>query len=64
MVRHIKQGVNTQKPPDYHGGVVYGLAREPLLRLDGEGVFQALHALLQVLNLPLLLGQEQVFDPI
>ena len=32
--------------------------------LDGEGVFEALHALLQVLNLTLLLGQEQMLDPV
>jgi len=31
--------------------------------LDSEGIFEALHARLQVLNLPLLLRQEQVFDP-
>jgi hypothetical protein len=30
--------------------------------LDSEGVFEALHALLQVLDLPLLLGQEQGFN--
>ena len=30
--------------------------------LDGDGVLKALHARLQVLNFPLLLGQEQVFD--
>ena len=40
-----------QKPP--------GMAA--LLGLDGEGVFDALHTLLQVLNLTLLLGQEEVF---
>jgi hypothetical protein len=34
------------------------------LGLDGEGIFEVLQALLQVLNLALLLGQEEVFDPI
>jgi len=29
--------------------------------LDGEGILEPLHARLQVLNLPRLLGQEQVF---
>ena len=29
--------------------------------LDGEGVLDALHVLFQVLNLPLLLGPEEVF---
>jgi len=32
--------------------------------LNSEGVFKALHALFQVLDLPLLLGQEQVFDAV
>jgi hypothetical protein len=58
MARHIEQGVNTQKPPDYHGGVVYGLAREPLLRLHSEGVFEFLHAGFQILDLALLLLDE------
>jgi hypothetical protein len=31
---------------------------------NGEGVFEALHALFQVLDLPLLVGQEEVFDPV
>jgi hypothetical protein len=30
--------------------------------LDGEGILKALHPLFQVLNLPLLLGQQEVFD--
>jgi hypothetical protein len=33
-------------------------------RLDGEGVFEALHARLQVLNLALLFGQEEIFYPV
>jgi hypothetical protein len=33
-------------------------------RLDGGGVFQALHTFCQAFNLPLLLFQEQVFNPI
>jgi hypothetical protein len=32
--------------------------------LDGEGVFKALHALFQVFDLSLLLGQGQVFDSV
>jgi hypothetical protein len=36
----------------------------PSLKLNGEGVFEAVHALLQVLNLPFLLPQEEVFDPV
>jgi hypothetical protein len=35
-----------------------------LSRLDGQGVFEAVHALFQVLDFPLLLGQEEVFDPV
>jgi hypothetical protein len=31
--------------------------------LDGEGVFEFLHPLFQVLNLPLLLFHEQGFNP-
>jgi hypothetical protein len=34
------------------------------LGLDGEGIFKALHPLFQVFNLPLLLSQQQVFDPV
>jgi hypothetical protein len=45
------------------GGWARGVARGPTLRLDSKGVFEALHARLQVLNLTLLLGQEEVFDP-
>ena len=35
----------------------------PLL-LDGKGILKALHPLFQVLDLALLLGQEEVFDPV
>jgi hypothetical protein len=35
-----------------------------VLQLDGEGVLQFLQALLQVLNVALLLGQEEVLDSI
>jgi hypothetical protein len=35
-----------------------------LSRLDGQGVFEALHALFQVLDLALLLGQQEVFDAV
>lgn len=51
-------------------GVEYTKAARPwrlgLLNriLDGEGVPQALHALLQVLDLAFLLRKEQMFDPI
>jgi hypothetical protein len=34
------------------------------LGLDGEGVFEALHAHFQILDLPVLLGRSQVFDSI
>jgi hypothetical protein len=43
---------------------VCGVAGWLALRLDSEGVLEALHALFQVLDLALLLGQEQVFDPV
>jgi hypothetical protein len=39
-----------EKPPG-SGGSVCSVARGPALRLDGEGVFEALHALFQVLAL-------------
>jgi hypothetical protein len=32
--------------------------------VNSKGVFEALHALFQVLDLALLLGQEEVFDSI
>jgi hypothetical protein len=53
------------KPPG-NGGSVCGVAGWLALRLDldGEGVLEALHALFQVLDLALLLGQEEVFDPV
>jgi hypothetical protein len=47
-----------------NGGSVYGVAGWLALRLDDEGVLEALHALFQVLDLALLLGQQQVFDPV
>jgi hypothetical protein len=52
-----------EKPPG-NGGSVCGVAGWLALRLDGEGVFEALHALFQVLDLALLLGQEEMFDPV
>jgi hypothetical protein len=36
----------------------------PVRRLDGEGVFEALHPRLQILDFSLLLFQEQVFDAV
>jgi hypothetical protein len=38
------------------GGIMH------LQRLEGYGILEALHALLQILDLPLLLCQEEVFD--
>jgi hypothetical protein len=52
-----------EKPPG-NGGSVCGMVKGPVRRLDGEGVLKALHALFQVLDLVLLLGQEEVFDPV
>src|SRR6266540_6098833 len=52
-----------EKPPG-NGGSVCGVAGWLALRRDGEGVLEALHALFQVLDLALLLGQEEVFDPV
>jgi hypothetical protein len=40
------------------GGIVQ------LRRLEGYGVFKAIHTLFQVLNLPLLFCQEEVFSPV
>jgi hypothetical protein len=64
-MRRIGEGLGKQKPP-FGGGSVYGVAGWLALRLDldGEGVLEALHALFQVLDLALLLGQEEVFDPV
>jgi len=51
------------KPPG-NGGSVGGVAGGLALRLDGEGVLEARHALFQVLDLAFLLGQEEVFDSV
>jgi hypothetical protein len=63
MVRQIGEGLGKRKPP-CGGGSGCGLAKGPVHRLDGEGVFEPLRALIQVLNLPFLLCQQQVFNPI
>ena len=34
------------------------------ISLDGEGVFEVLHPRFQVFNLPLLLGQQQMFNAV
>jgi hypothetical protein len=62
-VRWIAWGVSTQRPPG-HGGSVCGVAGWLALRLDGQGVLEALHALFQVLDLALLLGQDVLLNAI
>jgi hypothetical protein len=57
----VGEGKDSGKQKPQISGAVRSLA---YLVLDGEGVFEALHALFQVLNLPLLLGQQQVLDPV
>jgi hypothetical protein len=56
-------GLRTQRPPG-HGGSGCGMARGPVCRLDGEGVFEFLHPRLQILDFALLLFQEQVFNAV
>jgi hypothetical protein len=43
---------------------VCGVAGWLALRLDGQGVLEALHALFQVLDLALLLGQDVLLNAI
>jgi hypothetical protein len=40
------------------------MAREPVRRLDGEGVFEFLHPRLQMLDFSPLLFDEQVFNAV
>jgi hypothetical protein len=65
----VSRGVNENGVAHRAGGE-YTNAASPWRRyalnliLHGEGVFEALHALFQVLNLALLLGQQEVFDAV
>jgi hypothetical protein len=60
-----ERGWTSKSRSDFsRGGSGCGVARGPALRLAGEGVFEFPHPHLKVGEALLLLGQEEVFNPI